>query len=201
MSDIPQQPVRYHAVAIGLHWLIAILIIGLLIVGFVMGDLERSDPLKYTLYQMHKSFGITVLVLSLVRLVWRLLHRAPPLPAGSKGWEKFLSHLTHAGFYLLMLGLPLVGWLGVSASPLKIPTVIFGLFTLPSLPFFHDVPDAAHQLFELHETLAYLVIGLLVLHVGAAFKHHFLMKDDVVLRMTPPWTHRLLRALRGQNAR
>lgn len=193
-------PSRYSAVAIGLHWLIALMLIGLVVVGFVMGDLERSNPLKFQLYQLHKSFGITVLALSLLRLVWRLTHRTPPLPPESKRWEKALAHLTHFGFYALMIGLPLVGWLGVSTAPLKIPTVIFGLFTLPHLPFLQGIAGISHDLFELHETLAYILIGLFLLHVGAALKHHFMLKNDIVLRMTPRFTHGLLRALRGQKS-
>lgn len=193
-------PSRYSSVAIGLHWLIALMLIGLVIVGFVMGELERSNPLKFQLYQLHKSFGMTVLALSLLRLVWRLTHRAPPLPPESKKWEKAVAHLVHFGFYGLMIGLPLVGWLGVSTSPLKIPTMIFGLFTLPALPFFQGIAGISHDLFELHETLAYFLIGLFVLHVGAALKHHFMLKNDIVLRMTPRFTHGLLRALRGQKS-
>jgi cytochrome b561 len=193
-------PSRYNAVAIGLHWLIALMLIGLVVVGFVMGDLERSNPLKFQLYQLHKSFGMTVLALSLLRLVWRLTHRAPPLPAASKPWEKGLALAVHYGFYVLMLGLPLVGWLGVSTSPLKIPTVIFGLFTLPPLPFLQGIEGISHDLFELHEMMAFLLIGLFGLHVGAALKHHFMLKNDIVLRMTPRFSHGLLRALRGQKS-
>lgn len=193
-------PTRYSKVAISLHWLIALMIIGLLIVGFVMGEIDKANPLKYQLYQLHKSFGITVLALSLLRLVWRLTHRTPPLPPESKRWEKAIAHLTHFGFYGLMIGLPLVGWLGVSTSPLKIPTMIFGLFQLPHLPFFQNTPGASHQLFELHETMAYILIGLLCLHAGAALKHHFMLKNDVVLRMTPLFTHKLLKLLRGQTS-
>lgn len=193
-------PTRYNAIAISLHWLIAVTLIGLLIVGFVMGEIDRSSPLKYTLYQLHKSFGITILVLSLLRLVWRITHKTPPLPASSKSWEKGLAHCTHAGFYLLMIGLPVVGWLGVSTSPFKIPTVIFGLFTLPPLPFFQNVNGASRQLFELHETMAYGLIGLLALHLGAALKHHFILKNDIVLRMTPFFSHKLLNLLRGQKS-
>lgn len=189
---------RYNAVAVGLHWLIAAIIIGLLICGFVMGEIDGGDPLKYTLYQLHKSFGICVLVLSLLRLVWRLTHRPPPLPTEIKRWEKAVAQLVHAGFYVLMIGMPLVGWLGVSTSPLGIPTVIFGLVTLPHLPFLQDIPGVSDQLFDLHAAMAWGLIGLLVLHVGAALKHHFILRDDVLLLMTPVFTHRLVRGLRRQ---
>lgn len=189
-------PERYNAVAISLHWLIAILILGLLASGFIMGELENT-ALKYKIFQLHKSFGITVLALSLFRLAWRLATPVPALPAG-KSWEIWLAHVVRLGFYVLMIGMPLVGWLGVSASPLKIPTVLFGLVPLPHLPFFQGVPDAAKQLFDLHTTMAFLMIGLLFLHLGGAAKHHFLLKNDVLLRMTPRWLHGVLRILRGQ---
>ncbi len=191
-------PQRYNSVAISLHWLIALLILGLLASGFIMGELENS-AFKYKIFQLHKSFGITVLGLSLLRLAWRLLTPVPALPDG-KTWEIWLARAVRLGFYVLMIGMPLVGWLGVSTSPLKIPTVLFGLVPLPNLPFFQDVPEAAKQFFELHETMAFIMIGLLCLHLGAAVKHHFLFKNDVLLRMAPLWTHGVLRALRGQSS-
>lgn len=195
-------PSRYSAVAIGLHWLIAIAILALLVMGFVMENMSGNPALKFRLFQLHKSLGITVLALSLLRLVWRLAHSAPPLPPASKVWEKALAHGVHGGFYLLMIGLPLIGWLGVSASPMKMPTRIFGLFTLPHLPFFTNDPDPAattRLLFNIHGLMAYTLIGLLVLHVGGALKHHFMLRNDVMLRMTPRFTHPLLRFLRGKN--
>ncbi len=185
-------PERYNNVAISLHWLIAILILGLLASGFIMGELENT-ALKYKIFQLHKSFGITVLALSLLRLLWRLLTPVPALPPESKKWEIGLAHTVRLAFYLLMIGMPLVGWLGVSTSPLKIPTVLFGVVPLPHLPFFQGVPD------ELHETMAFIMIGLLCLHLGAAAKHHFLLKNDVLLRMAPRWAQGILRALRGQS--
>lgn len=191
-------PERYNSVAISLHWLIALLILGLLASGFIMGELENS-ALKYRLYQLHKSVGITVLALSLLRLAWRLATPAPALPPDSKKWEIGLAHTVRLAFYILMIGMPLVGWLGVSASPLKIPTVLFGLVSLPHLPFFQSEPDTAKQLFELHETMAFIMIGLLCLHLGAAAKHHFLLKNDVLIRMSPRWAYGVLRIIRGQS--
>lgn len=195
-------PARYHAVAVTLHWLIALGIVGLLVIGFLMGDVEAPE-LKFKLYQLHKSFGITVLVLSVMRLLWRLTHRPPALPPQTKPWEKWAAHAVHWGFYVIMIGMPLVGWLGVSASPMKMPLRIFNTFSLPLLPFFDGVVDprgTAKALFEAHELMAYIAIGLLVLHLGAALKHHFIVRDDVLLRMAPKFLQKLLRLLRGQNA-
>lgn len=196
------QPTRYHAVAVTLHWLIALGIVGLLVVGFVMGDVEDHE-LKFKLYQLHKSFGITILALSLARLLWRLTHRPPAMPPGSKGWEKAVAHAVHWGFYALMIGMPLVGWLGVSASPMKMPLRIFNLFSLPLLPFFNGDANpraTAEGLFEAHELMAYGIIGLLVLHLGAVVKHHFILRNDVLLRMAPKFLQGVLRAVRGRNA-
>jgi cytochrome b561 len=197
-APMPAAPTRYNRVAMSLHWLMAALILGLAAVGFIMVDMDNTTPLKFTLYQLHKSFGFSILVLSFGRLLWRLTHTRPPLPTPSKGWERRLAQLIHLTFYLLMLGLPLVGWLGVSASPLKIPTVIFGLFTLPALPFFQNQPDAAGQLFELHQALACILLSLLVLHVAAALKNHFILRNDVLLRMLPQRLAPCLLALRGK---
>lgn len=196
------QPTRYHAVAITLHWLIALGIVGLLVVGFVMGDVE-DHALKFKLYQLHKSFGIMVLVLSLVRLGWRLTHRPPAMPPGSKKWEMAVAHGVHWGFYVLMIGMPLVGWLGVSASPMKMPLRIFNLFSLPLLPVFSGDTNpraTAEGLFEAHEVMAYIIIGLLALHLGAVVKHHIILRNDVLLRMTPKFMHGALRCIRGKDA-
>lgn len=194
-------PARYHAVAIFLHWTIALLIVGVLVIGFIMD--EAPPELKFKLFQLHKSCGLLALALSLVRLVWRATHRAPPLPPDTKRWEKGLTHAVQFGFYVLMIGLPLAGWLGVSASPRKMPLTFFGLFDVPLLPFFNgaaDPQEITHDLFELHEALAWGVIALLVLHVGAALKHHFMLRDDVMLHMAPKCLDRTLRTLRGRDA-
>lgn len=211
MTQTRQRPARYDRVAISLHWLIAFMILGLLAAGFIMTGLDHADPLKYQLYQLHKSFGITVLALSLVRLAWRLAHPKPAMPETMKAWESFAAHAAHWAFYGLMIGMPMAGWLGVSASPLGIPTRIFNLFTLPHLPVYSgsvaDIPpgdSSAHtvseSLFEIHAALAWCIIVLLALHIGAALKHHFVVKDDVLLRMTPQFLHRMLKTMRGQNA-
>lgn len=179
---------RYGAVAMTLHWLIAAMILGLVAVGFIMGDLENSDPNKFKLYQLHKSFGLTVLALSVLRLLWRLVNPLPPLPGDLKAWERLLARATHVVFYALMIGTPLVGWAMVSASPFNIPTRFFGQFEVPHLPYFATAPekaDLAESLAEVHEMLAFGILGLLALHVGAALKHHFILKDSVLVRMLP----------------
>ncbi len=108
---------RYNSVAQLLHWLTALAIIALLAIGWIMTDLP-SGSAKFSLFQLHKSIGITVLLFTLVRLAWRLTHTAPPLPAGMTALQKKLAGAVHAVFYLLMVGMPLSGWIMVSASPL-----------------------------------------------------------------------------------
>ena len=182
--------VRYNAVAMIIHWLTAITVIGLLAVGNVMADLPNSDPVKLDLYNWHKSFGVAVLLLTLVRLAWRLTHRPPALPAGMPDWEKKGAHAAHWLLYLLLLATPLLGWAMVSAAPRNIPTILFGAVEWPHLPFLADM--ASGQKKDMHETLenlhasaAYLMAALVLIHIGAALRHHFLMKDDVLRRMLP----------------
>lgn len=175
---------RYGTVAMALHWLIAFAIITLLAVGKYMHGLPDSDPNKFTLYQTHKSVGLTVLALTLARIGWRLINAVPPLPASMPAWERWAAHVSHFLFYVLMLAIPLSGWAMASASPLGIPTIWFGLFEVPALPV--GVGEDPHEQFEdLHELLGNLMILLVLVHVGAALKHHFWDRDGVLKRMLP----------------
>jgi cytochrome b561 len=176
--------VRYGAVAMSLHWLIAAAIVGLLIVGKYMHGLPNSDPSKFAIYQLHKSFGITVLALTLVRIGWRLSHAVPPLPAGMATWQRWAARSSHFLFYALTLAIPLSGWAVASSSSSGVPTIWFGLFEVPHLPVGTD--EEMHESFEeTHELLGNLMILLLVIHVAAALKHHFWDRDTVLRRMLP----------------
>jgi cytochrome b561 len=177
-------PTRYGTVAMTLHWLIAIAIVGLLIVGKYMNGLPNDDPNKFALYQMHKSFGISVLVLTVVRIVWRLTHPVPALPSGMPAWQRWGAHLSHFGLYALMLAIPLSGWALASSSPYGIPTLLFGAIELPHLPVDND--EQTNAFFrETHDLLGNLMILLLIVHVVAALKHHFVDRDTVFRRMLP----------------
>jgi len=142
-------------------------------------------PHRFTVFQWHKSFGIVVLLLSVLRLVWRLTHKPPALPAGMKTWEIWAAKLAHIGFYVLMIGVPLLGWAMVSASPLPIENKLFFLIPLPDLPGVTASKDATERLKDFHELGAKLILVLFVLHVGAALKHHFVAKDGILARMIP----------------
>lgn len=180
---------RYNAVAIVLHWIIAAAILGMIGLGWYMGDLPNDAPNKGALYQLHKSIGIVILAVTLFRIVWRILNR-PPEELPAPHWQQQAAALTHFGFYALMVLMPLTGWILVSASTRGLPTVLFNAFPWPHLPFLTDLSvetkKAIHPFLEnAHSKLAWVAIVLLVLHVGAALKHQFIDRDGLMSRMAP----------------
>ena len=194
------QTERYTAVAIVLHWAIAVAVLFMLPLGFIMHErAEHGDASQalFEAYQLHKSIGLTVLALTLVRLAWRLTHRPPPLAAGMPAWERLAARATHWGFYVLTIALPLTGWLHVSAGwsvhddqSLAVPTRWFGLFQVPhllNLPHASDAvrEETAHAALTAHAYLAFTAIGLAALHVAAALKHHFYDRDETLAHMVP----------------
>ena len=165
----------------------ALAIITMIVMGLVMEDV-RPIALRIQVYQFHKSLGLTVLFLSLVRLGWRLAHPAPAYPSHMKPWEKLAAHATHWGLYALMIAMPLSGWLLISTTTKKFPTLYFGMFNVPKLDFFGEASKAVHSLAaDAHELLPNIAIAMLVLHVLAALKHHFINRDTVLTRMLPQW--------------
>ncbi|MBT0667296.1 cytochrome b [Novosphingobium profundi] len=184
----PQFPTRYSFVAMVLHWTIALMILINLYLGWRMGTLEGLA--QFDAFQLHKSFGITVLVLSFVRLAWRLTHRPPSLPEGMGAFERFAASATHAFFYALMIGMPLTGWVLVSTSALNIPTLLWHTIPWPHIGVLHDLPAAPKTAVEggaswIHVSLAFGGSALIALHVAAALKHQFLNRDGVLGRMVP----------------
>jgi cytochrome b561/polyisoprenoid-binding protein YceI len=179
---------RYSAVAILLHWLIAAAILLQVVLAWRMAG--HNTPEGFALMQLHKSVGITILALSLARLGWRLAKPAPHA-TGLAPWEARLSGAVHAGFYLVMIGMPLTGWLAVSASPINIPTLLYGRIPFPHLPGVAELPAhlkaAAHTAGAgSHAALAWLLYGLFALHVAGALKHQLLGANEPVLaRMAP----------------
>ena len=171
-------PVRYSAIAIGLHWLMAVAIIGLIGVGLWMTDLDNS-PTKIKVYSWHKWIGLTVLMLAALRLAWRAHKPPPPLAESIPLWQIRIATLTHRVMYGLMFAMPLTGWLQNSAA--GFPLTWFGLFKVPALI---GRDKGAFEFWnETHETLAYALIVMIVLHVLAALKHHLLDRDDTLRRM------------------
>jgi cytochrome b561 len=179
---------RYTRAAMAFHWLIALGVVGLIVIGLVMTQLHISQMTQFKLYQLHKSIGITVLMVVVLRLLWRIGHRPPALPATIPPLERKAAKGTHLVLYGLLFGMPLTGWALVSASPLNIPTVLFGVLPwphLPVLPTLSDKEPVEAMLKLVHASGAWVLIALLVLHVGAALRHHFFLHDDVLRRMLP----------------
>lgn len=177
---------RYTKVAIFLHWLIGLSIIALLALGLVMEDLPQEY--RFFAFQFHKSLGLTVLLLSVFRLIWRLTHRPPPYPNTMKLWEKKAAQFVHFFLYFLMLAIPLSGWALVSSSPRGIPTIWFGLFQWPSIPFWANSENKeviSNNFADIHGLLAWGAIALITIHFGAALKHQFYNRDDILSRMLP----------------
>ena len=193
---------RYASVAILLHWVIALAIAAQVSIAWRMGG--RLTPESFALIQLHKSIGVTILVLSIIRLGWRLTNPPPPEPRGLARWEIVLSQIVHWGFYVIMIGMPLTGWLMVSASRTKIPTVLYGKVPWPNVPGIDGLAPAAKKVWESvgvngHELLSYGFYALFVLHVAGALKHQLFERDmPVFSRMTPGavpgrwWDPRLL---------
>jgi cytochrome b561 len=179
---------RYGSVAMTLHWLTALLVVINVIAGFTFANLlSRDNPYFFTIVQLHKSIGLTVLVLAIVRLAWRLANPVPALPPLSQGL-RILARGSHYLFYFLIIAIPLAGWLMVSASSTAAPTMWFDLFPVPSFEFLASLPRAErapwHETFETtHQILAYGAVALLVLHISAALYHQFSRRDDVLKRM------------------
>lgn len=180
---------RYSSVAMSLHWLIALLMTCNIGLAWYFNSLPKA--LQDAPTQIHKSIGITVLLLTLVRIGWRLANTPPPLPDHMARWERWAAKGTHYVFYFLMLAMPLSGWAMVSASPLiKLhPTVLFGVVPWPAVPYGHLDSDTLHGIRKAmaftHEKLAWLAYATISLHVAAALKHHLIDRDDVLTRMLP----------------
>ena len=168
----------YTPVAKGLHWLMAVLILGLLALGIYMSDLPLS-PQKLELYSWHKWFGVTVFLLLWLRLAWRVTHRPPALPETLSAPMRLAAHAGHAALYLLMLAIPLSGWLMSSAKGFQ--TVWFGVLPIPDL--LGRDRELGDLLQQVHKLLNLLLMLTLAGHVAAALWHHFVLKDDTLRRM------------------
>jgi len=169
---------RYSTPAVVLHWLVALLIFAGFPLGLYMVDLPLS-PDKLKLYSYHKWIGITVLLLVAVRVSWRLTHVPPPLPASVAAWQRHASALVHGLLYVLMIAIPLSGWLMSSAKGFQ--TVWFGVLPLPDL--IGKDKGLGDQLAEVHTILNFTLLALVVLHVGAALQHHFIERQPFLQRM------------------
>lgn len=181
---------RYTTVAITLHWLIAVLIVAMIFAGWQTDDLRQAlfegdasvDPQTVAfLFNWHKTIGILILALSVFRLVWRLTHKQPSLPDGMNAFERFAATATHWAFYVLIIGMPLAGWITASAS--GFPSFFFNSESLP-IPELMGENEAVYGVVsQIHSKSAWAILALLGLHIAAALKHHFIDRDDVLTRM------------------
>jgi cytochrome b561 len=171
---------HYTAFAKGLHWGMALLLAGLLTLGFVMTDMPLS-PEKLQYYAWHKWAGISVFVLVWVRLAWRLVNPPPAYPDSMSRLQHNLAHLGHVALYGLMIVIPISGW--VLSSAKGVQTVWFGVLPLPDLV--EKDKELGHWMHEVHESLNFGLLALLVCHVAAALKHHWIDGDDILKRMLP----------------
>lgn len=187
MTPVTEVP-RYTRTAIVLHWIVAFLMLVNVVLAWSFDYVGESRV--RTVIDLHKSIGITVLGLALLRILWRYAHRPPPLPAGYAGWERVASHAAHAGLYLLMLALPLSGWLHDSAwkDAATHPMTLYQVVPWPRIGWVLNAPPATreqlHDLFgAVHGWLAWVLYGLFVAHVAGALKHQFIDREPELQRM------------------
>jgi cytochrome b561 len=175
-----EQGPRYSGVAMLLHWLIAILVI---MNWRIAETAEHLDgPVKAEVFGYHKAWGMLILVLTLVRLGWRIAHKPPPLASTLKAWERTLARITHTVFYILLIGLPLGGWLANSLGGK--PISFFGMFDIPALPVGTN-KELAGSIFDAHAAGGTILLLLIALHILGALKHTAFDKDGNLWRMLP----------------
>jgi cytochrome b561 len=163
----------------GFHWLIVLLIINQWVIA------ERADELKglakLNALAWHKSFGMTIFMLAVLRLAWRLMNPTPELATGTRRWERVLANLSHVLLYALIFAIPLTGWMMSSAK--NYPVSWFKLFQFPDL--IAPAEQTFRQMHDLHHLLFNVLVGVALLHVAGAVKHHFIDRNDVLKRMLP----------------
>jgi cytochrome b561 len=193
--NVASDALRYTRVAILIHWTIALLILVNIVLGLSAAWLPPSvlsDVQVRVVVDTHKSIGITVLGLAIVRVLWRLTHRPPPLPTEFPGWEKAAAHFAHILLYVLIFALPLSGWMHDSAwsAAASHPMYLFGLVPWPHVGFLTHLDPALKeqlhtQLGTLHTACSYALYGVLLLHILGALKHQWIDRHPVIGRMLP----------------
>ncbi len=178
---------KYSYGAMALHWSIAMLLAYNYGLGLRTEDrIAKAD--LFVVFQLHKSVGILILLLTLWR-IWIRVTRPRPATLGDGGWAKTLSSIVHIGFYVIIIGLPVTGWIIVSTSDIKVPTLLFGLVPWPHLPLDGLPPWVGDWSIDAHELLPNAALGLVALHLAGVIRHQFLIRDDVIGRMAPAAKH------------
>jgi cytochrome b561 len=179
---------RFNYVAIFFHWIVAALILANILIAWQFSWVQ--GPMRFLAFQAHKSIGITVLLLSVLRILWRAVSTLPPFPETMRSWEKEASKIVEKGFYFIMLALPLTGWAIVSTSDLGVPTMLYGVVHWPNIPVISTLPidwklRAYGTSVDAHHLLAKITYALVAFHVLAALRHQFIKRDYVLARMIP----------------
>jgi cytochrome b561 len=169
----------YSPAARAFHWLTAALILTTLPIGITMVNVPNLGPTGDTLFHLHRSIGVTVLLIAAFRLIYRLSHPAPPLPAEMPAWQQAGAHATHWALYALLIVQPILGWIATSAY--RAPVLFFWLFELP--PIWKEDRAFSEALFKVHMDIGILILVLVSLHVAAALYHHFVLRDRVLKGM------------------
>lgn len=176
---------RYDNVAVGLHWLIALLLLAQFYTGWMFGSMERGET-RTLWFEWHRTIGFAVLLLTLVRIGWRLKNPPPPFPASLPDWQRLVSRSVHLLFYLLLIALPLTGWIYVSTGSTAAQTGVTTLVGGVAFPILPGLPGGWHRpSAQAHGVLVWISIALLALHVLAALKHQFLDRSRIANRMPP----------------
>lgn len=170
---------NYGTVAKLFHWIIALLVITLLTVGFIMINLPDNTPSRGSVYTVHKLVGLTVLLIMLFRLAWTIINPKPVLPKKAPHWEKWAVYLVHGALYVVLLAMPLSGWVMSTAAD-HAPHLGNLSLPLPGIPISKTLSENAEQA---HEILAWVLIVLIIIHILAALKHYFVDKDNILQRM------------------
>ena len=182
MNSATRYTARYTAGAIALHWIIALLIVLNFAAVWISEGMPKPERMQ--IMANHKAIGLTILALSVLRLVWRFTHPAPPFAPGMRPWEAMLARVVHTLFYILIIAIPLTGWAMVSSFGKGAPVSWFGLFNVPALPV--SASKATAETFHgVHGQLAIAALALLTLHVAGALKHQLLDRDGTLARMVP----------------
>ena len=175
-----EQGPRYSGLAMLLHWLIAIAVI----VNWRLAEGAHEGPKEAgaSLMATHKAIGMTILLLTVLRIAWRIAHKPPELAIHLAAWERILARTVHSVFYILLISLPLLGW--IASSAFGKPIDMFGLFQIPALPIAHD-PEGGETAFDIHHLLGNVMVYLIGLHIFGALKHTFIDRDGDLFRMLP----------------
>lgn len=171
---------RWGGASISLHWLSLLVVLSAGVIGLLMDQLPRGVT-KLQVYALHKSLGLTVIALTVIRLLWRLASKPPTPLGGTPAWQEGIARLTHAGLYLLLLLVPFSGWWYNSTSGFALQ--YFGLFNVPALVA-TDL-GLKHQAKDIHQLLFYVLCGLVAVHAAAALVHHYIWRDRTLVRMLP----------------